>query len=164
MSGSKKDRKFTDTERLRMLLFLVGEYELTHIEDYGKFDSISFKANSNPRDALLSDILGLNFQKDIYNNKKSTERSRNKFVKRYLEEEGYDSWFIGDAFYEIVFDVIDDCIKKSAFPNEKDLGDLVSRVTALLRDYHTQLEKKSTYEYKKAMVVDGEQLYRRVDK
>ena len=164
MSGSKKDRKFTDTERLRMLLFLVGEYELADIEDYGKFDSISFKANSNPRDALLSDILGLNFQKDIYNNKKSTERSRNKFVKRYLEEEGYDSWFIGDAFYEIVFDVIDDCTKKSAFPNEKDLGDLVSRVTALLRDYHTQLEKKSTYEYKKAMVVDGEQLYRRVDK
>lgn len=90
-------------EKINILEYCVGRYFLANVGYYMELKNAPKYDNIDPDDYFISDVLEVNFQKEVYNNKFfNVLCSKSKTIRKFCKSKS-DCCFIGDTLWSGIF-------------------------------------------------------------
>jgi hypothetical protein len=142
--------------------FKLGEKFNLEYGDTGSYKMI---------DVWLSQILNLDFRKDIYNNSEIFEINKIDRVKDNFKVMFNRGWFIGDSMHDVIFALCYHNVQDEAKIEEaeKEIKFMLEYFVELTPKFSETQEAVETHSEKELFVdagvtLNGEKLYRKVEK
>ena len=152
-------KSLTIEQKIGIIKYEIGAFALLSISHYEDVKNAP-EPDPKPYRLYLSSLLGIDYDEDVLKNSSVNDFCR-KLTKKDRDFIGMKDWHIADALSNCMWNFIKE--NEDRRVDEAFLAKMDNEIVDLWKAFNSYKEEKS-YTYEPFIVVNGEQMYRRVRK